>query len=65
MLGACAPLWPTAETPLLDAPPPAQIAQTIDRQWWTVFGTPELNDLVAEAIVKYGIDINKPNPMTV
>ena len=58
MLGACAPLWPTAETPLLDAPPPAQIAQTIDRQWWTVFGTPELNDLVAEAIAN-NLDLAK------
>ena len=58
MLGACAPLWPTAKTPLLDAPPPAQIAQTIDRQWWSVFGTPELNDLVAEAIAN-NLDLAK------
>ena len=44
----------------------------VDRRWVTVAALKALADegsidrsKVAEAIVKYGIDINKPNPMTV
>jgi pyruvate dehydrogenase E1 component len=44
----------------------------VDRRWVTVAALKALADdeiiersVVAEAIAKYGIDINKPNPMTV
>ena len=44
----------------------------VDRRWVTVAALKALADegsidrsKVAEAILKYGIDINKPNPMTV
>jgi len=44
----------------------------VDRYWVTVAALKALADdgviaasTVAEAIAKYGIDINKPNPLTV
>ena len=44
----------------------------VDRRWVTIAALKALADdeviersVVAEAIAKYGIDINKPNPMTV
>ena len=44
----------------------------VDRRWVTVAALKALADdeviersVVADAIAKYGIDINKPNPMTV
>ncbi|UVJ43623.1 efflux transporter outer membrane subunit [Pseudomonas sp. LS1212] len=52
--------WPTHETQVVDlpAPSPTLAPLSIDREWWTVFGDPTLNGLVADALVN-NLDLAK------
>lgn len=62
-LSGCASLWPAPwpahETPKMDLPVATVMTPlSIDRQWWTVFADPDLNSLVADALVN-NLDLAK------
>jgi len=58
-LAGCAGQWPVYERPKLDLPPPpAAKPPRIDRQWWQLFADPNLDRLVADALV-HNLDLAK------
>lgn len=52
-LAGCAGIeWPAYERPALDLPaPPSRSTAAIDREWWKVYADPQLDALIADALV--------------
>lgn len=57
-LAGCSTIWPAYQAPQVDLPPAALKPLSIDRQWWTAFGDPVLDQLVEEALVN-NLDLAK------
>lgn len=58
LLSACSTLWPDYERPQIDLPPQTAKPISVDRQWWTAFASPELDQLIADALI-YNFDLAK------
>lgn len=58
-LAGCSVIWPAYEAPVVDLPPPAAVRPpSIDRQWWSAFADPLLDQLVADALAN-NLDLAK------